>query len=218
MAGSEGDRGGERESGARGPLSRLRTLPDRITASRIAAIPFLWVIAALHHPAVLGVGVLIASGTDLLAGSLARRSRQTSAFGSRLDSIADHLLTTSTLLWLVWLRPHFFRNELPLLLGWTALALAVLALGWRRRGQVANYHLYSGKLAGFLGYLFAITLLVRGTYSRVFFLVVLGAASFACLEMLVAILTRVHGDERLGSVLLPGLRRRGGKRSERDRR
>src|SRR5215218_108248 len=82
--------------GGRGGLAELRrqlsTVPNQLTALRLAMLPVLWVLALLGRPVWLGIGVMVASVTDMLDGWLSRRWNQTSEFGSRLDSIADHLL------------------------------------------------------------------------------------------------------------------------------
>ena len=73
--------------------SRIVTVPNVITAIRIAGIPVLLVML-MHHdwqwPAFFGLGLLAA--TDWIDGALARRLDQVSDLGRILDPIADHLL------------------------------------------------------------------------------------------------------------------------------
>jgi phosphatidylglycerophosphate synthase len=149
----------------------------------------------------LGVGVGLAALTDVLDGIIARRSRGGTARGSRLDAIADHLLTASTAIWLVWLRPGFVAAELPLLLAWLALAATALVAAWVKFRRVVDLHLYSAKVAGTLGYLFAIWLLLVGTYSARVFHLVVGAGLFSAAESLLVVLTRDAVDEHIGTVL-----------------
>ena len=188
---------------SRTPVPALSSAADRLTALRLALIPVLWVVAVLGLPFYLGIGVAIASATDVLDGYLARRSRQSTPFGSHFDSVADHLLSASMLIWLVWLRPNFFREQLPLLLLWAALGLAVLLVGWVRFRRLGDLHLYSSKAAAILGYLFGISLLIFGTYSPSVFYAVLGVCLLAAAETLIALLTCSKVDEHIGSILLP---------------
>lgn len=181
----------------------IRSAADRLTALRLALLPVLWVLALLRLPVLLGVGVAIAGLTDMLDGYLARRSHQSTPFGSRFDSIADHLLSASMLIWLLWLRPHFFRQQLPLLLLWAAFALSVLLVGWVRFRRFGDLHLYSSKAAAILGNLFGISLLILGTYSPPIFYAVLAVCSVAAVETLIALLTRSNVDEHIGSIFLP---------------
>jgi phosphatidylglycerophosphate synthase len=185
----------------------LATLPNRITSLRLASVPLLWILAILQETAWLGIGVAIAALTDVLDGAIARWSGHTTAFGSRLDSIADHLLTLSTALWLVMLRPEFFVRERVPLVAWALVAAAAILVGWLRFRRVGGLHLYSAKIAGTAGYLFAIWLLTTGSYAPPVFHAALGLAFLAAFETLLVFLTARQVDERIGSIVL--LRRRG---------
>lgn len=82
----------------------LTDLPNLLTLSRIAAIPLLVVLVALHAPAAnLAATVLftLAAITDFFDGRLARGRLQTSDIGRMLDPIADKLLVGATLMLLV---------------------------------------------------------------------------------------------------------------------
>jgi phosphatidylglycerophosphate synthase len=196
---------------ARAALVRqLGTLPNQITATRLALVPVLWVLAVFNRPVWLGVGVAVAGATDVLDGWLSRRLHQTSEFGSRLDSVADHLLATSVTLWLVLLRPFFFREQRWPLTLWAAFALFVLAVCWVRFRRFVDLHLYSAKAAVFLAFCFAIPLLVLGRYSRIQFWITIGVCTLAAAEALVVVLMHDEVDEGMGSVLLAGRRGRTG--------
>jgi phosphatidylglycerophosphate synthase len=194
-----------------GALAELRrhlsTLPNQLTATRLALVPVLWFLAVFNRPVLLGVGVAVAAATDVLDGWLSRRWHQTSDFGSRLDSVADHLLAISVTLWLVLLRPFFFREQSWPLVAWAAFALFVLAVSWVKFRRFVDLHLYTAKAAVFLAFCFGIPLLVLGRYSRVQFWITLGACFLSALESLLVILTSREVDEHRGTILRP--RRRG---------
>lgn len=192
------------------PPGRWSSLPDRLSLVRLAAVPLLWILAALRATTWLGIGVAAAALTDVLDGAIARRMGQTTERGSRLDSIADHTLTISVGIWLLWLRPEFARRELPLLAAWGVLAVAALLVGWLRFHRIVGLHLYSAKLAGTLGYLFAIWLLLFGTYSPAVFYLIFAVCMLAAAESLLVLATRPSVDEHIGTLL----RRRG--RGDRD--
>ena len=200
-------RGGNARGGrSRVPPRWLRLLPDRLTLLRGVMLPLLWLLSVTRDPRWVGIGVAVAAFTDVVDGPLARRLHTTSARGSRLDSIADHLLTGSVAVWLAWLRPEFVAAELPLLGGWLLLGAATLLIGWLKFRRVGDLHLYSAKVAGTAGYLFAIWVLIFGDYARWVFHLVIALCFIATLESLVVTLRRDRVDERIGSVL----RRRGG--------
>ena len=84
----------------------LTDLPNLLTLSRIAAIPLLVVLVALHMPpADLAACVLFSTAaiTDYFDGHLARTRRQQSDLGRMLDPIADKLLVGAALMMLVGL-------------------------------------------------------------------------------------------------------------------
>ena len=79
----------------------LTDLPNLLTLSRIAAIPLLTALVAIHAPAAnLAACALFsaAAATDYFDGRIARVRRQTSDFGLMLDPIADKLLVGATLM------------------------------------------------------------------------------------------------------------------------
>ena len=79
----------------------LTDLPNLLTVSRIAAIPLLMLLMALHTSAgdLAACAVFaIAAITDYFDGMLARVRRQISDFGRMLDPIADKLLVGATLM------------------------------------------------------------------------------------------------------------------------
>jgi cardiolipin synthase len=88
----------------------LTDLPNILTLSRIAAIPLLVVLVAVHDPvADLSACILFSAAaiTDYFDGKLARLRRQQSDLGRMLDPIADKLLVGASLMMLAG------QNRLP---------------------------------------------------------------------------------------------------------
>jgi len=84
----------------------LTDLPNLLTLSRIAAIPLLVVLVALHRPASDFAACVLFSAaaiTDYFDGRIARVRRLTSNLGRMLDPIADKLLVGATLMLLAGL-------------------------------------------------------------------------------------------------------------------
>lgn len=178
------------------------TVPDGLTLVRLMSVPILWIVALVRGPFWLGIGLGVAAFTDVIDGPIARRSHRATARGSQLDSIADHVLTASTALWLVWLRPAFVAERLPLLAAWATIGLTALLVSWLRFRRIGDLHLYSAKVAGMLGYLFAIWLLLFGTYSETLFYVLMTILFLASGESLLVVATREAVDEHVGSIFL----------------
>src|ERR1044072_8510251 len=89
----------------------LRTIPHQLTLLRLLMGPGLWGLGVMGQPVWGGVGGAAAATTDMLDGYLSRKWNQTSVFGSRMDSVADHLLAISTTPCVALLRPHFFHEQ-----------------------------------------------------------------------------------------------------------
>jgi phosphatidylglycerophosphate synthase len=183
-------------------MIRKSQLPDLVTGSRLALLPLLWALAAAGMTHTLAIGIAIAASTDMFDGLLARALDARSDLGSRLDSIADHLLSASVLVWLFWLQPEFIAHNGRILLTWAVFGAATLGVGWIRFGRIGDLHLYSAKLAMVLGYVFVIALFYFDSYDPRMFAVALGACFVATGESLLVYLTRDEPGERIGSILL----------------
>lgn len=164
-------------------------------------LPVLWVIAAAGEEQLLGAGILVAASTDVLDGVLARTLHMRSEFGSRLDSIADHLLTGSVVIWLLVLKPEFTQRFAPWLIAWALLAAVTLLVGWLRFRRLGDLHLISAKVAMVLAYIFVSALFLFDGYRPVYFWIVLGLAFVGVAESLLVYLTRRNPDERIASIL-----------------
>jgi cardiolipin synthase (CMP-forming) len=97
------------------PVDRVVTLPNALSALRLALVPvFFWLV--LSHRDGWALAVLFVSGwTDYFDGVLARRFNQVSRLGQLLDPAADRLYILATLVGLAW------RGVVP----WWLLALVV---------------------------------------------------------------------------------------------
>lgn len=187
--------------------AELRTLPNQMTAIRIVLLPFLWVFALLHLPALVGIGTLLAFVTDVLDGYLARKLGQVSAFGSTFDSLADNLLIPSGLIWLWLLRPEVYRENLLICLIAIGLYLASLLVGIVKFRRFGNLHLRSKRIGAVATYVFAGHAFLADHYSPFLFAIAVGFFIFSAAEGLLLQLICTRVDEHMGS-LFAVMRRR----------
>jgi CDP-diacylglycerol--glycerol-3-phosphate 3-phosphatidyltransferase len=122
-----------------------RNLPNAFTATRLALVPVLLLLAAADNAAAFVALLAVAFATDALDGWLARRFRLESPLGAKLDSRADMAL------WLMlpvatWLlRPDLVRAE-ALAIGVLLASLALpLAAGLAKFRCVPSYHTWLAK-------------------------------------------------------------------------
>jgi phosphatidylserine synthase len=187
--------------------SELRTLPNQMTAARIAMLPVLWVCALLSLPALVGIGVLISFVTDVLDGYFARKLGQVSAFGSKFDSLADNLLIPSGLVWLWMLRPEVYRDHALICLMAIALYVTALLVGLIKFRRFANLHLQSARIGAVAIYIFASHAFIADQYSPLLFYIAVGMFMLSDAEGLLLQLICTEVDEHMGSILLVVRRR-----------
>lgn len=182
-------------------FEHLRKPPNLITALRLLAIPILWVLAFLKLPVLVGIGMLAAGLTDAFDGAVARRLDQASAFGSKFDSIADHSLQLSSVVWIFMLMPEVFSENQ--LLAFSALGMNLLSLliGALKFKRFANLHLYLSKAIYPLFFIFIVHAFVSGRYSPVLLWIACGGIILASMETIILQLTRDQVDEHIGSIL-----------------
>ena len=86
-------------------------LPNKLTMLRVIMVPFFMVFAAMSHYGSAGfnatysliAGVLFAAAsfTDFLDGYLARKNHLVTDFGKFMDPLADEMLTTAAIIYMV---------------------------------------------------------------------------------------------------------------------
>src|SRR5207249_7232675 len=97
--------------------SRILTVPNGISAARIALIPIFIALILDHDTTTVGLVLFaIVVATDWIDGMIARRTRQVSDLGKLLDPVADRLAIAAGLIGLV------LRGIFPL---WAAAAILV---------------------------------------------------------------------------------------------
>jgi len=180
----------------------LMKLPNLFTLARFLLIPVLWVLAIKGYSIYVGIGLIIGGLTDAIDGYLARRLDLTSKFGSQFDSLADHILGTSAIVWLLMLEPAVFQDNTVIFLIAVFLYLVRMVVGWVKFKRIANLHLYSGKVYGGIQIVFlAHTFLFEG-YNRTLFFIMVSVFIISIIEGLILMFTHDRVDEHMGSVIL----------------
>ena len=113
------------------PRERFWNAPNAITLGRIAVSPLVLLLplaSGWTGSAVIGVGFLAVSLTDLLDGYLARRWGAVTRIGKLLDPLADKLLTMTALVLLVAMPGRIPLWGVSLVVAILARELAVTAL------------------------------------------------------------------------------------------
>src|SRR5919201_5746722 len=84
---------------------------DWITLTRLAIVPALWPFALAGNSKVVAAGLIAAGVLDAADGFVARRLRQPTLAGARLDAVADSVLMLSVTAWLGILHPVLLTGD-----------------------------------------------------------------------------------------------------------
>lgn len=125
-------------------------LANLVTLSRGVLIAPIFLLLVFGHSLAALALYIVAAGTDLIDGWLARRSGRASAFGAQLDAAVDNLFSIAILGFLLLAFPGLAsRHALALTILFGA-PLAYLALSWLLRRQFMMFHFWSAKAGAVL--------------------------------------------------------------------
>jgi CDP-diacylglycerol--glycerol-3-phosphate 3-phosphatidyltransferase len=131
---------------AAAPLS----LPNLLSALRLALAPVLVVLAWTGQPAAFLAVLVVALGSDACDGWIARRLGQETPLGTRLDSWGDLATYATVPLCAWWLWPDLLRREAPWVTAAVVAYLVPVAIGWLRYRRLTSYHTWGAKLSAVL--------------------------------------------------------------------
>jgi CDP-diacylglycerol--glycerol-3-phosphate 3-phosphatidyltransferase len=133
------------------------TVPNALSLIRLLLVPVLLTLAWNGHRKIFLNVLLVSLLTDALDGWLARKLKQTSELGARLDSWADMLTALSLPFAGWWLRPDVVRQESLFLALGIGFYLLAPACGWLKFRRLPCYHTWLSKTAAVV---FAIVVIV----------------------------------------------------------
>jgi phosphatidylglycerophosphate synthase len=182
-------------------LAELRTLPNLLTAARGLLLPVLWIEAFRGDALVVGIGLAVCFWLDFGDGFVARRLGQTSAFGSKFDSIVDGFIGPSAIVWLLLLEPRTLLDHKLLAATWFAITYLSLAVGLVKFRRFANLHLQSSRIACVFQYAFLVDAFAAPPVLSALLYAAGGLGILSSLEALVMQLFRDCVHERMRSIL-----------------
>jgi cardiolipin synthase len=102
-------------------LDRVLTVPNLITAVRLACVPlFLWLLFGAHRQTDAAILLAVLGATDWVDGYVARRFHQVSTLGKVLDPTADRILVGTAVIAVI------VHGAVPLWFGLATIAREVL--------------------------------------------------------------------------------------------
>jgi cardiolipin synthase (CMP-forming) len=161
------------------------TIPNLLSAYRLSISPLILILILQGYEKAFVVLFIINQITDILDGYLARRWKQESEFGSRLDSYADIGSFILAFAGIIKFHSELFNQPYATwLIIFVTLYLCQMCIAKIKYGRVvAGLHLYSSKLTGYLQGLFLV-LLFAWKLSELFFYVMIVIAICSELEVI----------------------------------
>ena len=162
-------------------------VPNSLSLYRILAFPFVFYFIWLGNKQVFITLLVINLITDILDGFIARRFKQMTAFGAKLDSIADigtYILAFGGLIQFEWVvvQDHAFSLSIFFI-----LYIAGFIIGFIRFGRVVGLHIYIFKITGYLQGAFIFVLFIYG-YIGWFYYLMIGLGIWANIEDIIILL------------------------------
>jgi CDP-diacylglycerol--glycerol-3-phosphate 3-phosphatidyltransferase len=129
---------------------RVVSIPNLLSIVRLVVVPFelwfAWNGEKIPFLSLLGLALF----TDSIDGAIARRLKQDSILGARLDSLGDMATYVSLPVCALWLWPDTLRQEgFFVILGILSYMVPIL-VGLMRYRRMTSYHTWGAKLSAVL--------------------------------------------------------------------
>ena len=160
------------------------TIPNIISLTRIFLAPLVYFLLSVNNKIALTLILVFVGLTDAVDGFIARKLKQDSNFGAKLDSCADIIYYAIFIFWFLtkyyqdW-HIYFYLSVLPI-----ALILLAQIITQLRFRAFASFHLYSIKASAMLAYLTVVCSLLFG-FNKSLIQLLLIFWSIASLETLI---------------------------------
>ncbi|AOP33119.1 hypothetical protein A0128_04145 [Leptospira tipperaryensis] len=162
----------------------VKNIPNSITFSRVLLFPVLIYLTFREERFLFSWIFFIALLSDILDGLTARILKVQSAFGARVDSIADLLTFFSGIYGILIFEPSFVSDFLPWIIIVLSLYFAEMIYSLIKFSSISSFHTYASRIAAYaLGILF-MTLFWFGAWSPLLYLSFF-LCSFAYVEEIV---------------------------------
>lgn len=164
--------------------NKILTIPNILSFYRLFTFPvILWFIIS-GKETLFAVFLIINLVTDVLDGYIARRLNQQTAFGARLDSMADNLTFALAIIGILVFKIDDFRPHLISFFIFIVLGVLLMVLSLIKFGRFPSFHLYSFKIGGYIQGFFLAVLFTFG-FITVFYYFMIIWAILAALEHIV---------------------------------
>ena len=136
-------------------------IPNALSCTRLVLVPVLVVLARTGRPTAFIVVLACSMTTDGLDGMLARRLKQTSPLGARLDTWGDFAtyMTLAVCAW--WLWPDIMFREIAFFAATILAYLVPVTVGILKYGRQPSHHTRGAKVSALAVGITALVLFLR---------------------------------------------------------
>jgi Phosphatidylglycerophosphate synthase len=174
----------------------MKYIPNILTGFRIAGSILLMFIKPLSIP--FYVFYTLCGVTDILDGYIARKTRNTSTLGAKLDSIAD-LIFIVVMLFVLFPLFSFHKLVLFWTIGIAVIRIVSLIVGYAKYKSLTFLHTYANKATGLILFLFPYIYLIFGA-NRTEYIILL-VATLSALEEITITITSKTLDLNVKSII-----------------
>lgn len=173
------------------------TIPNLLSLYRLFTFPVVLFLMISGHEKAYAIMVVINLNTDVWDGFIARRFKQITAIGSRIDSLADIGVYITALSGIIIFKIDEFGPDAWIYYAFIGAYAFTHLFPFLKFGKHQSLHLWSIKLGGWMQGIFFILLFFVGYIPWYFYLLV-GISMLAFLESLAIqlILPELYSDAR----------------------
>lgn len=159
------------------------TIPNILSLYRLFMTPVIALMIMLEQEFIYAILLVISLNTDVWDGWIARRFKQQTPIGSRLDSLADIGMYVTALGGIIVFKMDEIGLDAWLFYVFVVCYVIVSISPLIKFGKIQSFHLYSIKAAGYLQGIFFILLFFVG-YVPVYFYFMVNISLMAFIENL----------------------------------
>ncbi len=157
------------------------TIPNILSAYRLTAIPVIIFFIITGKESLYFIFMIINLLTDLLDGFLARRLKQETELGAKLDAFADNFTYLFAFIGIFVFKLDDIRPHLVSFIIMMVMLVSTVIIALIKFRKFPSYHLYSGQTGGYVEGAFFIVLFTVGFFP-LFYYVMLTWAIVTAIE------------------------------------
>jgi cardiolipin synthase (CMP-forming) len=161
----------------------VRNIPNALSFYRLLMAPVISVLALAGYERLFVVLIVVSLATDILDGLIARTFHLQTAFGAKLDSIADDATYFAAFVGIFAFKRYDIGVHLPLLYVFITLLVLTSLVHLIKFHRFPSFHLYSFKIGGYLQGGFLAVLFLFGFQVELYY-AAFGFGILACIEVI----------------------------------